>query len=134
MLWRPDGVEPLAHDQSFDERGDPRKPRLPREAGNINEKRNNMSTKLFVGSLSWNTTGDELRDAFAACGEVVEAKVIMNRDTGRSRGFGFVTYQNEDGAARAIETLDGSTLDGRSIRVDRANDRGSDTRKSVGRW
>ena len=93
-----------------------------------------MSTKLFVGSLSWNTTGDELRDAFAACGEVVEAKVIMNRDTGRSRGFGFVTYQNEEGAARAIEALDGSTLDGRSIRVDRANDRGSDTRKSVGRW
>jgi len=93
-----------------------------------------MSTKLFVGSLSWNTTGDELRDAFAACGEVVEAKVIMNRDTGRSRGFGFVTYQNDEGATRAIETLDGSTLDGRSIRVDRANDRGSDTRKSVGRW
>ncbi len=93
-----------------------------------------MSKKLFVGSLSWNTTSDELRDAFAACGEVAEAKVIMNYDTGRSRGFGFVTYESEEGAARAIETLDGSTLDGRSIRVDRANERGGDTRKSVGRW
>jgi heterogeneous nuclear ribonucleoprotein A1/A3 len=90
--------------------------------------------KLFVGSLSWNTTTEELRDAFAACGELIEAKVIMNRDTGRSRGFGFVTYESEQGAARAIETLDGSTLDGRSIRVDRANERGGDTRKSVGRW
>ena len=93
-----------------------------------------MSMKLFVGSLSWNTTTEELRDAFAACGELIEAKVIMNRDTGRSRGFGFVTYESEQGAARAIETLDGSTLDGRSIRVDRANERGADTRKSVGRW
>ena len=93
-----------------------------------------MSKKLFVGSLSWNTTSEELRDAFAACGEVIEAKIIMDRDTGRSRGFGFVTYANEQGATRAIETLDGSKLDGRSIRVDRANDRGGDTRKSVGRW
>ena len=93
-----------------------------------------MSKKLFVGSLSWNTTSDELRNAFAACGEVTEVKVVMNRDTGRSRGFGFVTYESEEGAARAIETLDGSTLDGRSIRVDRANERGGDTRKSVGRW
>ena len=96
-----------------------------------------MSKKLFVGGLSWNTTSEELRDAFAACGDVVEAKVITDRDTGRSRGFGFVTYQDEDGATRATETLDGSTLDGRSIRVDRANDRGSDrggdNRKNTGR-
>jgi RNA recognition motif-containing protein len=97
-----------------------------------------MSKKLFVGSLSWNTTSDELRDAFSACGDVVEAKVITDRDTGRSRGFGFVTYRDADGATSAIETLDGSTLDGRSIRVDRANDRGGDrgrdNRKSVARW
>ena len=93
-----------------------------------------MSKKLFVGSLSWNTTSDELRNAFATCGEVVDAKVVTDRDTGRSRGFGFVTYQNEQGATRAIETMNGSTLDGRSIRVDRANDRGADTRKSFSRW
>ena len=93
-----------------------------------------MSTKLFVGSLSWNTTSNELRDAFAACGDVVDAKVITDRDTGRSRGFGFVTYESEQGATRAIETLDGSMLDGRSIRVDRANDRPRDNRRSSARW
>ena len=93
-----------------------------------------MSKKLFVGGLSWDTNSDHLRDAFAACGEVVDAKVVINRDTGRSRGFGFVTFQSEEDAARAIEKLDGSTLDGRSIRVDRANDRRVDNRKSVGRW
>lgn len=93
-----------------------------------------MSKKIFVGSLSWNTTSAELQNAFAACGDVVEAKVVTDRDTGRSRGFGFVTFQDEQGAARAIETLDGSTLDGRTIRVDRANDRRPDNRGSFGRW
>jgi cold-inducible RNA-binding protein len=80
-----------------------------------------MSTKLFVGSLSWNTTSEELQNAFAACGDVVEAKVVTDRDTGRS-------------ATRAIEELDGSTLDGRSIRVDRANDRPKRDRGSTARW
>ena len=93
-----------------------------------------MSKKLFVGGLSWETTSDELKDAFACCGDVVEAKVVTDRDSGRSRGFGFVTFQNEQGATRAVETLDGSTLNGRSIRVDRANNRSDDNRKSFGRW
>jgi cold-inducible RNA-binding protein len=93
-----------------------------------------MSTKLFVGSLSWNTTSAELQNAFAACGEVVEAKVITDRDTGRSRGFGFVTYQDADSATRAIEQLDGSSLDGRSIRVDRANDRPQRDNRTTARW
>jgi len=93
-----------------------------------------MSTKLFVGSLSWNTTSAELQNAFANCGDVVEAKVITDRDTGRSRGFGFVTYSDPEGATRAIEELDGSTLDGRTIRVDRANDRPSRGGGSTARW
>ena len=93
-----------------------------------------MSKKLFVGSLSWDTTSESLRDAFAACGEVTEAKVVTDRDTGRSRGFGFVTYQNEQDAQRAIETLDNSSLDGRSIRVDRANDRRSNNQRSHRQW
>jgi RNA recognition motif-containing protein len=97
------------------------------------EKRN-MSTKLFVGSLSWNTSSAELQNAFAACGDVVEAKVITDRDTGRSRGFGFVTFSDADSATRAIEELDGSQLDGRSIRVDRANDRPQRERGSTARW
>ena len=93
-----------------------------------------MSKKLFVGSLSWDTTSESLRNAFAACGEVTEAKVVTDRDTGRSRGFGFVTYQNEQDAQRAIETLDNSSLDGRSIRVDRANDRRSNNQRSHRQW
>ncbi len=82
-----------------------------------------MSNKLFVGSLSWNTTSEELTEAFAAIGEVVEAKVLTDRETGRSRGFGFVTFKDENDAARAIEQLDGTTLDGRTIKVDKANER-----------
>ncbi|KPK66496.1 MAG: hypothetical protein AMS21_02255 [Gemmatimonas sp. SG8_38_2] len=93
-----------------------------------------MSTKLFVGSLSWNTTSEELQNAFAGCGEIVEAKVVTDRDTGRSRGFGFVTYSDAESATRAIEELDGSSLDGRSIRVDRANDRPKRDRGSTARW
>ncbi len=93
-----------------------------------------MSTKLFVGSLSWNTTSEELQTAFAGCGEIVEAKVVTDRDTGRSRGFGFVTYSDAESATRAIEELDGSSLDGRSIRVDRANDRPKRDRGSTARW
>lgn len=93
-----------------------------------------MSTKLFVGSLSWNTTSAELQNAFATCGDVVDAQVIKNRDTGRSRGFGFVTYDDADAATRAIEELDGSTLDGRTIKVGHANDRPRRDRGLTARW
>ena len=78
--------------------------------------------KLFVGSLSWNTTDDGLRAAFAAFGDVEEAKVIMDRDTGRSRGFGFVTM-DDDGAQRAMDELNGADLDGRTIAVNEARER-----------
>ncbi|MBW2461990.1 MAG: RNA-binding protein [Deltaproteobacteria bacterium] len=81
-------------------------------------------SKLFVGGLSWDTTDDSLKAAFEEFGGVSEAKVITDRDTGRSRGFGFVTMENRDAAERAKEQMDGATLDGRSIRVDEANDRG----------
>lgn len=91
-----------------------------------------MSNKLFVGSLSWNTTSEQLEEAFAACGEVVEAKVVTDRETGRSRGFGFVTFQDDDGATKAIQELDGTTLDGRTIKVDKANDKPKN--RSSNRW
>jgi cold-inducible RNA-binding protein len=81
-------------------------------------------SKLFVGGLSWDTSDDGLRAAFEEFGGVVEAKVITDRDTGRSRGFGFVTMDNGDSAQKAKESMDGATLDGRAIRVDEANDRG----------
>ena len=77
-----------------------------------------MSKKLFVGSLSWNTDDRGLREAFAAHGEISEAVVISDRDTGRSRGFGFVTFEDDDAADKAVAALNGTELDGRTIRVD----------------
>jgi heterogeneous nuclear ribonucleoprotein A1/A3 len=82
-----------------------------------------MSNKLFVGGLSWDTTDEGLRNAFSRFGEVVEAKVITDRDTGRSRGFGFVTLADPSVVQTAIRETDGSTLDGRSIRVNEAQER-----------
>ena len=82
-----------------------------------------MSSKLFVGGLAWATTDDTLRDHFEQCGDVVEAKVITERDTGRSRGFGFVTFGDPEQAQGAVEQLSNSELDGRTIRVDLAIER-----------
>ena len=73
--------------------------------------------RLFVGSLSWETTADDLRLAFSEYGEVVDAVVLTERDTGRSRGFGFVTMEDRKDAARAMDALDGSELHGRAIAV-----------------
>lgn len=83
-----------------------------------------MSNKLFVGGLSWDTSDDGLRHAFEPHGQVTDAKVISDRDTGRSRGFGFVTFSSAAEASAAITAMDGSDLDGRTIRVNEANDRG----------
>ncbi|XP_020874692.1 glycine-rich RNA-binding protein 2, mitochondrial isoform X2 [Arabidopsis lyrata subsp. lyrata] len=84
-----------------------------------------MSTKLFVGGLSWGTDDQSLRDAFAHFGEVVDAKVIVDRETGRSRGFGFVNFNDEGAASAAISEMDGKDLNGRNIRVNVANERPS---------
>ncbi|MEM6289862.1 MAG: RNA-binding protein [Myxococcota bacterium] len=82
-----------------------------------------MSNKLFVGGLSWDTNDAGLRDAFTAFGEVVEAKVITDRETGRSRGFGFVTFTEADMAQNAMKEMDGQSLDGRNVRVNIAEER-----------
>ena len=82
-----------------------------------------MSKKLFVGSLSWNTNDDELRRAFEGFGQVADAKVISDRETGRSRGFGFVTFEDGESADAAIEQMNGSMLDGRTINVNEARER-----------
>ena len=82
-----------------------------------------MSNKLFVGGLSWNTDDQALNAAFTAHGAVTEAKVISDRDTGRSRGFGFVTFADSQHASDAIAALDGTDLDGRTIRVNLAEDK-----------
>uniref|UniRef100_A0A0D9YJ60 RRM domain-containing protein n=1 Tax=Oryza glumipatula TaxID=40148 RepID=A0A0D9YJ60_9ORYZ len=82
-----------------------------------------MSTKLFVGGLSWNTNDDSLREAFTSFGDVTEARVINDRESGRSRGFGFVSFANGDDAKSAMDAMDGKELEGRSIRVNFANER-----------
>ena len=76
-----------------------------------------MSTKLFVGNLSFNTTENALHDAFAAHGTVVEADLMVDRVSGRPRGFGFVTMGSPEEAQKAIEAMNGSNLDGRNITV-----------------
>lgn len=79
-----------------------------------------MSTKLFVGSLPWAVNDDTLKEAFEAHGTVVSAKVVTDRETGRSRGFGFVEMENETDASNAIQALNGSELSGRNIIVSEA--------------
>jgi len=82
-----------------------------------------MSKKLFVGGLSWGTDDQGLMAAFEQFGQVSEAKVITDRDTGRSRGFGFVTFSEGADADRAIEEMNGTDLDGRTLNVNEAQDR-----------
>ena len=82
-----------------------------------------MATKLFVGSLAWATTDDSLKDFFSAAGNVVSANVIVDRDTNRSKGFGFVEMSTDDEAKAAIDQLNGKDLDGRSIVVNEAKPR-----------
>ncbi|MCP4445128.1 MAG: RNA-binding protein [Myxococcales bacterium] len=82
-----------------------------------------MSSKLFVGGLSWDTTDQSLAAAFSAFGTVTDAKVILDRDTGRSRGFGFVTFDAPADAQKAIAEMDGADLDGRAVRVNEAEDK-----------
>jgi cold-inducible RNA-binding protein len=76
-----------------------------------------MSTKLFVGNLSFNTTENDLQEAFAAHGTVVEANLMMDRMSGRSRGFAFVTFSTPDEAQKAIAAMNGAQLDGRALTV-----------------
>ena len=76
-----------------------------------------MSTKLFVGNLSFNTTENDLQSAFAAHGQVMEANLMMDRMTGRSRGFAFVTMSTPEEAQKAIEAMHGAQLDGRALTV-----------------
>lgn len=82
-----------------------------------------MGKKLFVGGLSWDTDDSSLRAAFAQFGDIVEAKVVTDRDTGRSRGFGFVSFKDDAAAEAARNKMNGSTLDGRAIKVDIAHDK-----------
>ena len=91
--------------------------------GGAGSGKKQMSKKLFVGGLAWASTEEDLRQAFGAFGELHEVKIITDRDTGRSRGFGFVTYTTAESASEAMDALNGSELNGRTIRVDISEDR-----------
>jgi RNA recognition motif-containing protein len=82
-----------------------------------------MSNKLFVGNLSFNTTENDLQDTFAAHGTVLEANLMMDRDSGRPRGFGFVTMSTPEEAQTAINALNGKEIDGRALTVNVAKPR-----------
>ncbi len=82
-----------------------------------------MSKKLYVGNLAWATDDNGLREAFEQFGEVSDCKVITDRDTGRSRGFGFVTFNEGEDADKAIAEMNGTELNGRPLRVNEAEDR-----------
>jgi len=105
----------------------------PNQTASLNDvEGTKMSNKLFVGGLSWDTQSEGLREAFDQFGTVTDAAVITDRHTGRSRGFGFVTYATAEGATKAREEMDGTTLDGRTVNVDVARSRQSSG--GSGRW
>jgi RNA recognition motif-containing protein len=82
-----------------------------------------MGNRLYVGNLSFNSDQDSLMQAFSAVGDVREVHVVMDRETGRSRGFGFVTMGSSSLAAEAISRMNGAMLDGRELRVNEAEER-----------
>ena len=82
-----------------------------------------MNTKLFVGNISFNTTENDLQDAFSAHGTVTEANLMVDRMSGRPRGFGFVTMSTPDEAQKAIQAMNGASLDGRDLTVNLARPR-----------
>src|SRR5947207_11893211 len=84
-----------------------------------------MAQKLFVGGLAVSTSNDRLREVFSECGQVESAVVVTDRDTGRSRGFGFVEMATPEEAEQAISKLNGTSLDGRTIQVEKAKAPGS---------
>jgi RNA recognition motif-containing protein len=86
-----------------------------------------VGNRLFVGNLSFGTTQASIEAAFAVAGQVTEVAIPIDRTTGQPRGFAFVTMENSHAAAKAIEQLNGSMLDGREIRVDEAQERTRDS-------
>jgi RNA recognition motif-containing protein len=92
-----------------------------------------MSSKLFVGNLSFDTTENDLQDAFAAHGTVMETNLMMDRATGRPRGFGFITMNSAEEAQKAISALNGSQLGGRALTVNVAKPREERTGGGGGR-
>lgn len=122
---RPTGEIPIATVEDL--QGPIREPVLApssEDGGEGGDNVRTMPTRLFVGGLSWDTDDADLRTAFEAFGEVTDAVIVTDRDTGRSRGFGFVTMGDRRTAMKAVRGLDGQELDGRTIKVNPATERG----------
>jgi cold-inducible RNA-binding protein len=96
---------------------------LGRSSRSTKEKQIIMSTKLYVGNLSYNTTENQLQDLFAQHGPVTSVDLIMDKFSGRPRGFGFVTMETQEGAEAAVAALNGKNLDGRDLTVNEARPR-----------
>ncbi len=93
-----------------------------------------MGTKLYVGNLNFQTQDFDIREHFSAYGEVVSASIVTDRDTGRSRGFGFVEMASEEDARKAEEALNGKELDGRQLKVNEAHSKGPGGGDRRDRW
>ncbi|XP_047317382.1 glycine-rich RNA-binding protein 4, mitochondrial-like [Impatiens glandulifera] len=91
-----------------------------------------LSTKLFIGGLSYGTDDKSLMEAFSSFGDVSEAKIITDRETGRSRGFGFVNFVDNESASAALQAMDGQPLQGRNVRVSYATERQGPPRSNYG--
>ena len=91
-----------------------------------------MSKKLFVDGISWGTSEDKLNEVFGQYGEIEETKIITDRETGRSRGFGFVTFVDGADADNAIQELNGTELDGRNLNVNEARERAPRSNNNYG--
>ena len=91
-----------------------------------------MNNKIFVGGLSWGTDSEGLKESFSRFGEISDARVITDRETGRSRGFGFITFENSDSVSDAISAMNDVELDGRTIKVTEAQDKPRN--KPANRW
>jgi cold-inducible RNA-binding protein len=92
-------------------------------ASHARRKTSHMSNRLYVGNLSFRTDETALRNAFSQFGEIVEIKIVLDRETGQSRGFGFVSMADANGARNAIAKMDGTMVDGRALRVNEAEER-----------
>jgi RNA recognition motif-containing protein len=93
-----------------------------------------MGKKLYVGNLPYSVDQAELQDTFGKCGTVESANVIMNRDTGQSKGFGFVEMSSSAEAQKAIQEINGTSLDGRALTVNEAKPQEKRSGEGGGRW
>jgi len=98
----------------------------------VSREEDHFGMKLYVGNLSYETSEDELRDTFAAYGDVASAKIITDRDTGRSKGFGFIEFNDDDAAKKAMSALNGSDLRGRALTVNEARPQAERPRGGMG--